>query len=57
MAAFLDELIDHQALSRQRLNSLSRIEIENFLTTATRAAALTCQRRGADLPNSADIGA
>ena len=56
MAAFLSELVGHQALSRQSLDGLSLIEIENFLSTATRAAALTCQRRGADLPGSADLG-
>ena len=49
-AALLTWLAERDALSPATLRTLDAPELEAALSFATRAAALTCSRRGADLP-------
>ncbi|MEM0898963.1 MAG: carbohydrate kinase [Pseudomonadota bacterium] len=53
-AACLHFLEKHDAFSSEKLAQLDLLEMGNF---ATHAAALTCTRRGADLPTGAEIEA
>lgn len=49
-AAMLAHLAETGALSPAKLEKLSEAELIKLLGFATRAAAITCSRRGADLP-------
>ena len=55
-AALLAGLKERGALSREALVAAGQAEIEALLGFAVRAAAVTCSRRGADLPRRADLG-
>jgi fructokinase len=52
-AALLAWLRDTQHLSRDALDERA---LDAALRYATRAAAITCSRRGADLPRRGDLG-
>jgi fructokinase len=54
-AALLTWLAEHDALSQARLRSLNAAELEAALSFAVRAAAITCSRRGADLPRRNEL--
>ena len=56
-AALLTWLAERDALGREALRALSREALESALRFATQAAAITCGRRGADLPRRADLPA
>ncbi|MCB8838958.1 carbohydrate kinase [Aurantimonas sp. VKM B-3413] len=55
-AALLAGLKERGALSREALQAADRPQIEALLDFAVRAAAVTCSRRGADLPRRGDLG-
>ncbi|UIJ72797.1 carbohydrate kinase [Aurantimonas sp. HBX-1] len=55
-AALLAGLAETDALSREALQDLDREALAARLEFAVRAAAITCSRRGADLPRRADLG-
>ena len=55
-AAMLAGLKERGQLSRAALKAAGAAEIEALLTFAVGAAAITCSRRGADLPRRADLG-
>lgn len=55
-AAMLAALAERGQLSRAALSALSPADIQAVLGFAARAAALTCSRRGADLPRRAELG-
>ncbi len=54
-AALLATLAERGRLSPQAVRTLDREAIEDLLTVASRAAAITCSRRGADLPRRAEV--
>lgn len=54
-AALLTWLAEHEALSASALAALSADAIQDALGFAARAAAITCSRRGADLPRRAEL--
>jgi fructokinase len=54
-AALLAALAEQQALSPEALRGLDAGALSNALTMASRAAAITCSRRGADLPRRTDL--
>lgn len=54
-AALLTWLAEHDALEPSRLRSLSANELTAALTFAARAAAITCSRRGADMPRRSEL--
>jgi fructokinase len=54
-AALLAWLDEQDALSPQALARLDAAALQNALGFATRAAALTCSRRGADLPRRNEL--
>lgn len=54
-AALITWLVEHDALSRSALAALDPQRLHSALTFAARAAAVTCSRRGADLPRRADL--
>jgi fructokinase len=54
-AAMLAWLSEQQRLSPEGIDALSLVEVERALRFATRAAAITCSRRGADLPRRAEV--
>lgn len=56
-AALLTWLAEHEALSAAALAALSRPALGEALAFAARAAAITCSRRGADLPRRAELPA
>lgn len=56
-AAVLAWLAQERRLSSEGINALSSAEVERALRFAARAAAITCSRRGADLPRRAEVGA
>jgi fructokinase len=56
-AATLAALAEHQWLSRAALAGLDAAPLAAVLNFAARAAAVTCSRRGADLPRRAELGA
>jgi fructokinase len=56
-AALLTWLAEHDALSAASLRSLSEPQLGEALAFAARAAAITCSRRGADLPRRAELAA
>ncbi|HET9645046.1 MAG TPA: carbohydrate kinase [Burkholderiaceae bacterium] len=54
-AALLTWLAEHDALSDMRLRALHAEALHDALAFASKAAALTCSRRGADLPRRAEL--
>jgi len=56
-AALLTSLAERGALHREALASLTVAGLHEALGFAARAAAITCSRRGADLPRRADLAA
>ncbi|MBC8130413.1 MAG: carbohydrate kinase [Rhizobiaceae bacterium] len=55
-AATLARLKETHSLSRKALNAFTSAELTDVLDFAIKAAAVTCSRRGADLPRRADLG-
>ena len=55
-SALLTWLREHDALSGRGAGALPADELTKLLRFASRSAAITCGRRGADLPNRADLG-
>lgn len=56
-AALLTWLAEHEALSATALAALPRPALGEALAFAAQAAAITCSRRGADLPRRAELPA
>jgi fructokinase len=56
-AALLTALAERRCLSRSALPALSKPSLQAVLAFAAQAAAITCSRRGADLPRRADLTA
>jgi fructokinase len=54
-AAMLTALAERRRLQCEALSSLSAAELQAVLGFAARAAAITCSRRGADLPRRAEL--
>lgn len=54
--ALLTWLAEHERLSSGALREIGALELHDLLQFAGRAAAITCSRRGADLPRRAEIG-
>jgi fructokinase len=54
-AALLTWLAEHGRLSSEGLAGLSADDLQALLRFATRAAAITCSRRGADMPRRAEL--
>jgi len=54
-AALLTWLAEHGRLSAEGLNALEADALKNLLAFAARAAAITCSRRGADMPRRAEL--
>ena len=54
-AALITWLVEHDALSRTALAALDPARLHEALTFAARAAAITCSRRGADMPRRAEL--
>jgi len=54
-AALLTWLAEHDALSASALEALSGARLEQALGFAARAAAITCSRRGADMPRRSEL--
>ncbi len=54
-AGLLTWLAEHAALEREGLASLTVAALRDALTFAARAAAITCSRRGADMPRRAEL--
>jgi fructokinase len=54
-AALLTWLAEHDRLSVPALHALSVAELESALGFAARAAAVTCSRRGADMPRRREL--
>ncbi|MGH6893691.1 MAG: carbohydrate kinase family protein [Dongiaceae bacterium] len=55
-AALLTWLAEHGRLSPDGLSSLTADELDGLLTFSARAAAITCSRRGADMPRRSEVG-
>jgi fructokinase len=55
-AAMLTWLAEHQRLSIGGVAALDAAALQDLLDFATRAAAITCSRRGADLPRRSELG-
>lgn len=56
-AALLTWLAEHGRLSPAGISDLSTADTSAALAFATRAAAVTCSRRGADMPHRAELSA
>ena len=54
-AALLTWLAEHDAVSATALQNLSAPQLTAALSFAARAAAITCSRRGADLPRRSEL--
>jgi fructokinase len=54
-AALITWLVEHDALNRTALAALDPDCLHGALTFAARAAAVTCSRRGADMPRRAEL--
>ncbi|RZJ41368.1 MAG: carbohydrate kinase, partial [Brevundimonas sp.] len=55
-AATLAMLKENGALNRAALEAMDQAGLQALLGFAIRAAAVTCARRGADLPRRSDLG-
>ncbi|MBP0617307.1 carbohydrate kinase family protein [Jiella mangrovi] len=55
-AALLAGLKERQALSRSAIAGFAEADLKDFLGFAVEAAAITCSRKGADLPRREDLG-
>ncbi|MDM0109379.1 PfkB family carbohydrate kinase, partial [Variovorax sp. J22R24] len=55
-AALLTWLDEHDALTPDALSALDSASLGALLRFAARAAAITCSRRGADMPRRAELG-
>lgn len=55
-ATLLATLRERGLLSADAVAALGQADLEELLAFAVRAAAITCSRRGADLPRRADLG-
>jgi fructokinase len=55
-AALLTWLAEHGALNAQALGALDQAALGDALAFAARAAAITCSRRGADMPRRSELG-
>ena len=53
--ALLTWLAEHDALSAEALRTLPKASLASALDFAGRAAAITCSRRGADLPRRSEL--
>jgi fructokinase len=56
-AALLSYLSRHGLLSREALTTLTALALQAALAFAAKAAAITCSRRGADLPRLEEVSA
>jgi fructokinase len=56
-AAILSFLKSSGKLSKERIADLTATELARAVEFAVTAAAITCSRRGADLPRKADVEA
>jgi fructokinase len=56
-AALLTGLAERGLLTRAALAALSADDLASVLAFATEAAAITCSRRGADLPRRGELPA
>ncbi len=54
-AALLTWLAEHGALSADALGTLTAAQLGDALAFAARAAAITCSRRGADMPRRGEV--
>lgn len=54
-AAFIAGLAEHGICTRCSLNAVSKAQLLKLVRFATQAAAMTCTRRGADLPRRAEL--
>ncbi|RZL87619.1 MAG: carbohydrate kinase [Variovorax sp.] len=54
-AALLTWLDEHDALTPEALSGLNSASLGDLLRFAARAAAITCSRRGADMPRRAEL--
>ena len=54
-AALLTWLAEHDALSASAVGELTQAGLHDALTFAAKAAAITCSRRGADMPRRAEL--
>ena len=54
-AALLTWLAEHGALSAEALGALTAAQLRSALAFAARAAAITCSRRGADMPRRGEL--
>ena len=54
-AALLTWLAEHAALTPEALGALAPARLHDALAFAARAAAITCSRRGADMPRRAEL--
>ena len=54
-AALLTWLAERGALNADALGALVQVELHDALTFASRAAAITCSHRGADMPRRAEL--
>ena len=48
-------LAEHDARSAEALRALPKASLESAVALAGRAAAITCSRRGADLPRRSEL--
>ena len=55
-AALLTWLAEHAALNAKALGALTQAELRDALGFAAKAAAITCSRRGADMPRRNELG-
>ena len=56
LAGLLTALAECAWLSREAMAALGAEQLARVLRFAAQAAALTCSRRGADLPRRAELG-
>ncbi|MBO9648803.1 MAG: carbohydrate kinase [Variovorax sp.] len=54
-AAMLTWLDEHDALTAEALGKIDAAQLDALLTFAARAAAITCSRRGADMPRRHEL--
>jgi len=55
-AALITWLAEHGALKAAALPALTAVQLGDALAFAARAAAITCSRRGADMPRRGEVG-